>query len=108
MVYSVITERVDEHLFRSTDSSCHVLPTRGIYYDMEEFMGYRIVELHARSTSVDSPSTVIGDYDSAYQAMRVMKDELGRRGSRPPNWYLLDPRGRILAYPEDVVDALVA
>lgn len=71
-------------------------------------MGYRIVELGSSDANVKTPSVVVGRYDSAYRAMRVMKDELGRRGSGPPSWYLLDPGGQIIAYPEDVLEATIA
>ena len=70
-------------------------------------MGYSIVQFgHRDGGSRDSIE--IGTYDSAYRAMRVMKDELNKRGARPLNWYLLDPQGHILAGPEDVMEAMVA
>ena len=71
-------------------------------------MAYRIVKFHPHKSGDKRASIEIGAYDSAYRAMRVMKDELHRRGSRPLNWYLLDPQGNILADPEDVVEASVA
>ena len=70
-------------------------------------MAYRIVEFGPRMDSRQS-TIEIGAYDSAYHAMRVMKDEFGRRNATPLNWYLLDPRGQILARPDDVIDALLA
>lgn len=70
-------------------------------------MAYRIVDYSHRNDG--SGKTVeIGNYDSAYRAMRVMKDEFGRRGRGPLEWYLLDPQGQILASPEDVVEAFLA
>lgn len=70
-------------------------------------MPYRIVK-RGRRADGSRDSVEIGTYDSAYRAMRVMKDELSKRGAGPLDWYLLDPQGDILASPEDVIDALVA
>ena len=70
-------------------------------------MAYRIVEFVRESCNNDN-SVEIGSYQSAYRAMRVMKSELVRRSPSALNWYLLDPQGQILAYPDDVVDASVA
>lgn len=71
-------------------------------------MAYRIVKFHYRDGGGERDSIEIGAFDSAYRAMRVMKDELARRGAGPLNWYLLDPQGNILADPEDVIEAFVA
>lgn len=70
-------------------------------------MAYRIVQIGRRNNGARE-SVEIGTYDSAYRAMRVMKDELSKRGARPLDWYLVDPQGDILARPDDVVEALVA
>lgn len=70
-------------------------------------MAYRIVDFGSATLNSRTSGTEIGAFDSAYRAMRVMKDELGRRGRTSLNWYLLDPGGQILARPDDVIDALL-
>jgi hypothetical protein len=66
---------------------------------------YRIVEI-PRNLLPLAAGKVIGMYDSAYAAMGTMVRELLRsKDGRPPEWYLIDPSGQILARPEDILEA---
>ena len=70
-------------------------------------MTYRIVELERQSAESLDGATLIGKYDSAYRAMEEMKRAFLRcKDNQPPNWYLLDYLGHILAGPEDVIEAV--
>lgn len=71
-------------------------------------MQYRIMEVEQRAQDSLDGAVEIGAFDSAYHALEVMKQaQLGRKDRMPPNWYLVDWCGQILAGPEDVRDAVV-
>lgn len=92
-------------------------------------MGYRIIEVTDIATPVSgllrAPDWLdnakeIATHDSAYEAMRVMREEFDRILETPstsgstsspaeriplPNWYLVDPMGEVIASPYDVREA---
>lgn len=68
-------------------------------------MGYRIVEMSEKGPASLEDAVEVGVYDSAYKAMDVMKQAFHRKGA-PLLWYLLDSSGQVLAYPDDVYEAV--
>jgi hypothetical protein len=71
-------------------------------------MQYRIMEVGQRVPDSLDGAVEIGAFDSAYHALEVMKQaQLGHRKGTPPNWYLVDGLGQILAGPDDVIEAVV-
>lgn len=67
-------------------------------------MGYRIVEMSKGPESLED-AIEVGVYDSAYEAMSVMKQAYREKGA-VPLWYLIDTSGQILACPDDVYEAI--
>lgn len=69
-------------------------------------MSYRIVEVEQGTPGAASKAVEIGSYDSAYHAVAAMKRAflLGRTDTAPPNWYLINSVGQILAGPDDILD----
>jgi len=62
-------------------------------------MPYRIVE--ATAGTLDH-ATAIGEYDSPYRALDDMRRTRQQRGHL--DWFLLDPAGRVLLEPTDLID----
>jgi mannose/cellobiose epimerase-like protein (N-acyl-D-glucosamine 2-epimerase family) len=67
-------------------------------------MGYRIIEMSRRSNHSVDGAVEVGVYDSAYHAMSAMKRAFQEQGKL--HWYLVDSSGQVLAYPEDVYEAV--
>jgi hypothetical protein len=69
-------------------------------------MSYRIVEVAQGATgSLKKKAVEIGSYDSAYHAVEAMRRAfLGRPSAGPPNWYLVNSIGQVLAGPDDILD----
>jgi hypothetical protein len=68
-------------------------------------MSYRIVEVAQSATGSLNKTVEIGSYDSAYHAMAAMRRAFfGRANHAPPNWYLVNSIGQVLAGPDDILD----
>lgn len=70
-------------------------------------MSYRIVEVeqHVAEAFNSAKAVEIGNYESAYHAVDVMRRAfLGSTATAPPNWYLVNSTGEILAGPDDILD----
>lgn len=68
-------------------------------------MSYRIVEVAQGASGALKKSVEIGSYDSAYHAMAAMRRAFFKRASAaPPNWYLVNSIGQVLAGPDDILD----
>ena len=68
-------------------------------------MSYRIVEVAQSASGALNKTVEIGSYDSAYHAVAVMRRAfLGRANAAPPNWYLVNSIGQVLAGPDDILD----
>jgi hypothetical protein len=68
-------------------------------------MGYRIIEMSRRPNHSLDGAVEVGVYDSAYHAMSAMKRAFQEQG-KVLHWYLVDWSGQVLAYPEDVYEAV--
>jgi hypothetical protein len=68
-------------------------------------MGYRIMEMARGSHQTLDGAVEVGVYDSAYHAMNAMKRAFQEQG-KALHWYLVDSSGQVLAYPEDVYEAV--
>lgn len=68
-------------------------------------MGYRIIEMARRAAYSPDDAVEVGVYDSAYHAMEAMKRAFKEQG-KSLCWYLVDASGQVLAYPEDVYEAV--
>lgn len=68
-------------------------------------MSYRIVEVEQGATGALNKAVEIGSYDSAYHAVEAMRRAfMGRPSAGPPNWYLVNSIGQVLAGPDDILD----
>ncbi len=68
-------------------------------------MSYRIVEFAQSAPGARNKAVEIGSYDSAYHAVEAMRRAfLGRTHTAPPNWYLVNSIGQVLAGPDDILD----
>jgi hypothetical protein len=68
-------------------------------------MSYRIVEVAQSATGGNNKTVEIGSFDSAYHAVAAMRRAFfGRANAAPPNWYLVNSIGQVLAGPDDILD----
>jgi hypothetical protein len=68
-------------------------------------MSYRIVEFAPSASGALNKTVEIGSYDSAYHAVEAMRRAfLGSASAAPPNWYLVNSIGQVLAGPDDILD----
>jgi hypothetical protein len=69
-------------------------------------MSYRIVEVAQSVPGAAEKAVEIGSYDSAYHAVEAMRRAFLDRAhsAPPPNWYLVNSIGQILAGPDDILD----